>query len=43
MAKLVDELSNLEIKHVGKLAIIGASLKAIKTSCVVPCEVALIL
>ena len=27
-------LSNLEMKHVGKLAIIGALLKAVKTSCV---------
>ena len=27
-------LSNLEMKHVGKLAIIGALLKALKTSCV---------
>ena len=27
-------LSNLEIKHVGKLSIIGALLKAVKTSCV---------
>ena len=27
-------LSNLELKHVGKLAIIGALLKAVKTSCV---------
>ena len=26
-------LSNLEMKHVGKLAIIGALLKAVKTSC----------
>ena len=26
------ELSNLEMKHVGKLAIIGALLKAVKTS-----------
>ena len=33
MAKLVDQ-SNLEMKHVGKFAIIGASLKAVKTSCV---------
>ena len=32
MAKLVD-LSNLEMKHVGKLAIIGALLKDVKTSC----------
>ena len=27
-------LNNLEMKHVGKLAIIGALLKAVKTSCV---------
>ena len=27
-------LSNLEMKHVGKLAIIGVLLKAVKTSCV---------
>ena len=27
-------LSNLEMTHVGKLAIIGALLKAVKTSCV---------
>ena len=27
-------ISNLEMKHVGKLAIIGALLKAVKTSCV---------
>ena len=27
-------LSNLEMKHVGKLAIIGTLLKAVKTSCV---------
>ena len=27
-------LSNLEMKHFGKLAIIGASLKGAKTSCV---------
>ena len=27
-------LSNLEMKHVGKLAIIGALLKAVKTGCV---------
>ena len=27
-------LSNLEMKHVGKLAIIGALLKAVKRSCV---------
>ena len=33
MAKLDRGLSNLEIKHVGKLAIIGALLKAVKTSC----------
>ena len=26
-------LSNLEIKHVGKLAVIGALLKAVETSC----------
>ena len=27
------ELSNLEMKHVGKLAIIGALIKDVKTSC----------
>ena len=27
-------LSDLEMKHIGKLAIIGALLKAVKTSCV---------
>ena len=27
-------ISNLELKHAGKLAIIGALLKAVKTSCV---------
>ena len=27
-------LSNLEMKHVGKLAVIGALVKAVKTSCV---------
>ena len=35
-------LSNLEMKHVGKLAIIGALLKA-KQAVFVPCKVALFL
>ena len=36
-------LSNLEMKHVGKRAIIGALLKVLKQAVFVPCRITLIL